>query len=73
MKEQRRRSINQSSRSLKRAETLLENARIAFATELREAVDVEKCSLGEVSKYLAECGRPISRQRVHQIINPKEG
>lgn len=71
MKEERRRFIHLASRNLKRAETQLENARTAFAEELRIAVDEENASLGEVSKYLADCGRPISRQRVHQIINPK--
>jgi hypothetical protein len=72
MKEERRRSISRASSALKRAETMLDNSRTAFAKELKEAVDTEGCSLGEVSKYLRECGRPITRQRVHQIINPKE-
>lgn len=72
MKEDRRRSINQASRGLKSAETRLETARSVFADELRAAVDNEGCSLGEVSKYLETCGRPITRQRVHQIINAKE-
>lgn len=72
MKEGRRREIDQAVRNLKSAETRLETARAAFATVLMEAYVKDNASLGELSKTLVQLGRPISRQRVHQIITMVE-
>lgn len=69
MKEERRRSLDQVTRRLKTCETALDTARINFAKELRSAVEDDGVSLGEASKTLAQLGRPITRQRVHQIIS----
>lgn len=73
MLESRRRSINQTARRLKACETALDNARVAFAAELHSAVNIDGASLGEVAKTLTDLGRPMSRQRVHQIIYPEGG
>lgn len=68
MQEARRREISRLARILKTRETQLDTARTDFAAELKAAVVKDGNSLGSVSKTLTEIGRPLSRQRVHQII-----
>lgn len=70
MKESRRRTIDKACRDLKSAETRLETARAAFARELYESVEDENDSLGDVARTLKQLGRPMTRQRVFQIIAP---
>ena len=69
MKEERRRELDQATRNLRHAETRLETARNGFAQVLHDLVEEDEVSLGEVSKHLKQLGRPMSRQRVHQIVS----
>ena len=67
MKEQSRRELDQVTRRLKYCETALDTARENFAKVIYDLVENQEVSLGEVSRTLKQLGRPISRQRVHQI------
>lgn len=69
MKEERRRELDKATRRLKSCETQLVNAKMAFGEVIQDAVNDDKCSLGEVARVLNDLGRPISRQRVHQIVH----
>jgi DNA-directed RNA polymerase specialized sigma subunit len=66
IREARRQSLIRKSRQIKKTETTLSRLREELVTELKEANEVEKSSLGELGKLIG-----ISRQRVFQLVKNK--
>lgn len=70
LSEERRRRIRHAVTYLQSSETRLENAKKNLASELSEANEESGgASYQELANYLGELGKPVSRQRIGQIIH----
>jgi predicted XRE-type DNA-binding protein len=63
IREARRQTLIKKNRQIKKAETTLRNLRAELVTELKEANEQDKSSLGELANLIG-----ISRQRVWQLV-----
>lgn len=66
--EANRREIKLALMAQHRAEASLIRARARVSAAIKRAVDEDSASLSEIADVFIDAGRPVSRQRIDQIL-----
>lgn len=66
--EANRREIKLALMAQSRAEAALIRARVRLRTALKKAVEEDQASLSDIANVFIDAGRPVSRQRIDQIL-----